>query len=84
MLYMRFNLSEMSTIMFNSNPVERYLSALSAATTFDANVFTDAIVFYILIIIEKSCRGLKNILRLHVKKVNCSEWEHIPVPKRYG
>ncbi|EEF30636.1 diacylglycerol kinase 4 [Ricinus communis] len=26
-------------------------------------------------------RGLKNILRMHVKKVNCSEWEQIPVPK---
>ncbi|KAL5548975.1 hypothetical protein UlMin_004206 [Ulmus minor] len=25
-------------------------------------------------------RGLKNILRMHVKKVNCSEWELIPVP----
>ncbi|KAF3452844.1 hypothetical protein FNV43_RR03277 [Rhamnella rubrinervis] len=25
-------------------------------------------------------RGLKNVLRMHVKKVNCSEWEHIPVP----
>lgn len=28
-------------------------------------------------------RGLKNILRMHVKKVNCSEWEQIPVPSRY-
>jgi hypothetical protein len=28
------------------------------------------------------CRGLKNILRMHVKKVNCSEWEQIPVPSR--
>ncbi|KAF7838075.1 diacylglycerol kinase 7 [Senna tora] len=25
-------------------------------------------------------RGLTNILRLHVKKVNCSEWEQVPVP----
>ncbi|XP_019051435.1 PREDICTED: diacylglycerol kinase 4-like [Nelumbo nucifera] len=25
-------------------------------------------------------RGLKNILRLHIKKVNCSEWEQIRVP----
>ncbi|XP_062077788.1 diacylglycerol kinase 3-like isoform X2 [Humulus lupulus] len=25
-------------------------------------------------------RGLTNILRLHVKKVNCSEWEQITVP----
>ncbi|KAL4654540.1 hypothetical protein ACB092_01G386800 [Castanea dentata] len=29
---------------------------------------------------DPSLRGLKNILRLHVKKVNCSEWEQIPVP----
>lgn len=29
-------------------------------------------------------RGLKNILRIHVKKVNCSEWEQIPVPSRYA
>ncbi|KAF9662673.1 hypothetical protein SADUNF_Sadunf18G0078800 [Salix dunnii] len=26
-------------------------------------------------------KGLKNIIRMHVKKVNCSEWEQIPVPK---
>ncbi|KAF0931127.1 hypothetical protein E2562_002486 [Oryza meyeriana var. granulata] len=25
-------------------------------------------------------RGLKNILRLYIKKVNCSEWEQIPMP----
>ncbi|KAF6149075.1 hypothetical protein GIB67_018653 [Kingdonia uniflora] len=25
-------------------------------------------------------RGLKNILRLHIKKVNCSEWEQVRVP----
>ncbi|KAL5699835.1 diacylglycerol kinase (ATP) [Ranunculus cassubicifolius] len=25
-------------------------------------------------------RGLKNILRVHIKKVNCSEWEEIRVP----
>ncbi|KAK0571132.1 hypothetical protein LWI29_011531 [Acer saccharum] len=30
---------------------------------------------------DPSLRGLKNILRLYVKKVNCSEWEPIPVPK---
>lgn len=30
---------------------------------------------------DPSLRGLKNILRLHVKKVNCSEWEQIQVPK---
>uniref|UniRef100_A0A2P2QM00 Diacylglycerol kinase n=1 Tax=Rhizophora mucronata TaxID=61149 RepID=A0A2P2QM00_RHIMU len=30
---------------------------------------------------DPSLRGLKNILRMHVKKVNCSEWEQIPVPK---
>ncbi|XP_006648028.2 diacylglycerol kinase 7-like [Oryza brachyantha] len=25
-------------------------------------------------------RGLKNILRLYIKKVNCSEWEQVPMP----
>lgn len=30
---------------------------------------------------DPSLRGLKNILRIHVKKVNCSEWEQIQVPK---
>ncbi|CAJ1975532.1 unnamed protein product [Sphenostylis stenocarpa] len=25
-------------------------------------------------------RGLKNILRMHVKKFNCTEWEQVPVP----
>ncbi|BBG92915.1 diacylglycerol kinase 7 [Prunus dulcis] len=29
---------------------------------------------------DPGLRGLKNILRMHVKKVNCSEWEQIPVP----
>ncbi|KAL6189122.1 hypothetical protein ACLB2K_040512 [Fragaria x ananassa] len=29
---------------------------------------------------DPSLRGLRNILRIHVKKVNCSEWEQIPVP----
>lgn len=29
---------------------------------------------------DPSLRGLKNILRLHVKKINCAEWEQIPVP----
>lgn len=28
------------------------------------------------------CRGLKNILRLYIKKVNCSEWELVPMPSR--
>lgn len=33
---------------------------------------------------KKSCdRGLKNILRMHVKKINCSEWEQVLVPTRY-
>ncbi|XP_011018159.1 PREDICTED: diacylglycerol kinase 3-like isoform X2 [Populus euphratica] len=32
-------------------------------------------------IIFNVCRGLENIIRMHVKKVNCSEWEQIPVPK---
>ncbi|KAJ9162850.1 hypothetical protein P3X46_022592 [Hevea brasiliensis] len=30
---------------------------------------------------DPSLRGLKNILRMHVKKVNCSEWELIPIPR---
>ncbi|CAN1329630.1 Diacylglycerol kinase 7 [Linum perenne] len=30
---------------------------------------------------DPSLRGLKNVLRMHIKKVNCSEWEQIPVPK---
>ncbi|GLT97558.1 hypothetical protein SLE2022_151160 [Rubroshorea leprosula] len=30
---------------------------------------------------DPSLRGLKNILRMHIKKVNCSEWEQIAVPK---
>ncbi|KAJ7955735.1 diacylglycerol kinase [Quillaja saponaria] len=29
---------------------------------------------------DPSLRGLRNILRMHVKKVNCSEWEQVPVP----
>ncbi|KAF8033845.1 hypothetical protein BT93_C0188 [Corymbia citriodora subsp. variegata] len=29
---------------------------------------------------DPSLRGLKNILRMHVKKVNCTEWEKVPVP----
>ncbi|KAK3011170.1 hypothetical protein RJ639_010937 [Escallonia herrerae] len=29
---------------------------------------------------DPSLRGLKNILKLHVKKVNCSQWEQIPIP----
>lgn len=30
---------------------------------------------------DPSLRGLKNIVRMYVKKVNCSEWEPVPVPK---
>ncbi|KAH7659792.1 Diacylglycerol kinase (ATP) protein [Dioscorea alata] len=30
---------------------------------------------------DPSFRGLKNILRLHIKKVNCPDWEQIHVPK---
>ncbi|XP_021277211.1 diacylglycerol kinase 4 isoform X2 [Herrania umbratica] len=30
---------------------------------------------------DPSLRGLKNILRMHVRRVNCSEWEQIPIPK---
>ncbi|XP_010259747.1 PREDICTED: diacylglycerol kinase 4-like isoform X2 [Nelumbo nucifera] len=29
---------------------------------------------------DPDLRGLKNILRLHIKKVNCSEWENVQVP----
>ncbi|KAL3535320.1 hypothetical protein ACH5RR_003781 [Cinchona calisaya] len=29
---------------------------------------------------DPSLRGLKNILRIHIKKVNCSDWEQIPIP----
>ncbi|PKI59866.1 hypothetical protein CRG98_019748 [Punica granatum] len=29
---------------------------------------------------QPSLRGLKNILRIHIKKINCSEWEQIRVP----
>lgn len=29
---------------------------------------------------DPSLRGLNNILRIHIKKVNCSEWEQIRVP----
>ncbi|XP_073278236.1 diacylglycerol kinase 4-like [Primulina huaijiensis] len=29
---------------------------------------------------DPGLRGLKNILRIYVKKVNCSQWEQIPVP----
>lgn len=29
---------------------------------------------------DPSLRGLKNILRMHVKKANCSEWEQIRIP----
>ncbi|KAL4323134.1 hypothetical protein GQ457_11G018320 [Hibiscus cannabinus] len=30
---------------------------------------------------DPSLRGLKNILRIHIKRARCSEWEQIPVPK---
>ncbi|XVF47759.1 hypothetical protein PTKIN_Ptkin03bG0136400 [Pterospermum kingtungense] len=30
---------------------------------------------------DPSLRELKNILRIYIKRVNCSEWEQIPVPK---
>ncbi|KAI4376798.1 hypothetical protein MLD38_014516 [Melastoma candidum] len=36
--------------------------------------------FFTPCISDPSLRGLKNILRLHIKKVNCSDWEMIPVP----
>ncbi|KAF7806604.1 diacylglycerol kinase 7 [Senna tora] len=30
---------------------------------------------------DPSLSGLRNILRMHVKRVDCSEWEKIPVPQ---
>ncbi|XP_072970541.1 diacylglycerol kinase 4-like [Typha angustifolia] len=36
--------------------------------------------FFTPCISDPSLRGLKNILRLSIKKVNCSEWTQIPVP----
>ncbi|KAG4167683.1 hypothetical protein ERO13_A13G211400v2 [Gossypium hirsutum] len=30
---------------------------------------------------DPSLRGLKNILRIYIKKARCSEWEQIPVPR---
>ncbi|OMO94192.1 hypothetical protein CCACVL1_06124 [Corchorus capsularis] len=30
---------------------------------------------------DPGLRGLKNILKMYVKKVNCSEWEQVPIPK---
>ncbi|XP_059636241.1 diacylglycerol kinase 4 isoform X2 [Cornus florida] len=36
--------------------------------------------FFTPCISDPGLRGLKNILRLHIKKVNCSEWEQVPVP----
>ncbi|XP_057749151.1 diacylglycerol kinase 7-like [Arachis stenosperma] len=29
---------------------------------------------------DPGLRGLKNILRMHIRKVNCSEWEQVPIP----
>ncbi|CAL0325598.1 unnamed protein product [Lupinus luteus] len=29
---------------------------------------------------DPGLRGLKNILRMHIKKVNCSDWEQVPIP----
>ncbi|KAG6589732.1 Diacylglycerol kinase 7, partial [Cucurbita argyrosperma subsp. sororia] len=29
---------------------------------------------------DPNLRGLKNIVRIHIKKINCSEWEKIPIP----
>ncbi|XP_068652176.1 diacylglycerol kinase 3-like [Aristolochia californica] len=36
--------------------------------------------FFTPCISDPGLRGLNNILRLHIKKVNCSEWEQIRVP----
>lgn len=53
---------------------------------YDASALSTATIVYFMVFIEKfsGCRGLKNILRMHVKKVNCSEWEQVAVPKRWG
>lgn len=29
---------------------------------------------------DPNLRGLKNIIRMHIKKVNCSEWERVKIP----
>ncbi|KAK7291904.1 hypothetical protein RIF29_07446 [Crotalaria pallida] len=29
---------------------------------------------------DPGLRGLRNILRMHIKKVNCSDWEQVPIP----
>ncbi|KAL5699324.1 diacylglycerol kinase (ATP) [Ranunculus cassubicifolius] len=29
---------------------------------------------------DPSLRGLKNIIRMQIKKINSSEWEHVPIP----
>ncbi|KAM7508397.1 hypothetical protein LguiA_018850 [Lonicera macranthoides] len=36
--------------------------------------------FFTPCIADPSLRGLKNILRMHVKKINSSKWEQVPVP----
>ncbi|KAM7472841.1 hypothetical protein LguiA_011024 [Lonicera macranthoides] len=36
--------------------------------------------FFTPCIANPSLRGLKNILRIHIKRANCSDWESIPVP----
>lgn len=53
---------------------------------YDAPALSIATIFYFMVFIEifSGCRGLKNILRMHVKKVNCSEWEQVAVPKRWS
>ncbi|KAG6483021.1 hypothetical protein ZIOFF_059661 [Zingiber officinale] len=38
--------------------------------------------FFTPCISDPSLRGLKHILRLSVKRINCLEWEQIPVPSR--
>jgi len=36
--------------------------------------------FFTPCIANPSLRGLRNILRIHIKRANCSDWETVPVP----
>ncbi|CAK9139087.1 unnamed protein product [Ilex paraguariensis] len=36
--------------------------------------------FFTPCITDPNLRGLNNIVRMHIKKFNCSEWEQIPIP----
>ncbi|KAK2976408.1 hypothetical protein RJ640_030393 [Escallonia rubra] len=65
------------------------LTAAAEATVFTDLLFSQLIYsgysckqgwFFTPCTADPSLRGLKNILKLHVKKVNCSQWEQIPIP----